>query len=166
MQFLYLAAITFAIFLSYTGAMVSGNIDRPQAVISAKKQVDQYRVFMYAATQYMLTQSNPASVRTVQWSTIRDADSTPPGSKSLSMPLGWRVIQSTNGTWVACTELDERAIAAVGQMVAAQPLSTDPSVTSTPKPLATPIQVSIGPNDYVVLGDGATAPSLATICNT
>lgn len=166
MQFILIAAISLIIFLSATTLSNSGKIDHSEASSAAAITVDQYRMFIFVADQYMKSRStSPASVTTVSWETMAQSSVAPPGSRDLKMPQGWRVVQAVDGSWVACTEMDERPIGGLSQLL---PASSSPSGTATStEPQFTPVTLSAGGSstNFVVIGTPTAAVTLASLCN-
>lgn len=166
MQFILIAAMSLIIFLSATTLSSSARVDHSVASTEAVIAVDQYRMFLFVADQYMKTRTTPpSSVTTVPWETMAQSPVAPPGSRDLKMPLGWRVVQSVDGSWVACTEMDERPIGGLAQLL---PTSTDPSGTATTAgPQFTPVTLSAGggSTSFVVIGTPTAAVTLASLCN-
>jgi hypothetical protein len=92
-------------------------MDNPEAVARVRAEVDQYRVFMFVAAQYMASYTGGAA--TLPWPTLRDFPSAPSGIRTKGMPANWRVVVDSAGTWVACTPMSERALPAIQQLAAA-----------------------------------------------
>ncbi len=113
--------------------------ETPDTVIGASAQVDQYRVFMYAASQYM--QGYSAGSATLTWDSIKTANGVPPGARNVDMPLNWKVVVASDNTWVACTPMDERA-AGIAQQLAIQ---NGASMVTT----------SLNGNSYLVVGSAS-----------
>ena len=81
---------------------------------AAGAQVDQYRLFLFVASQYMRTYS--AGAATIHWDTLKTASGIPSGAQNALMPTSWRVVAAADNSWVACTELEPRAIGALEQL--------------------------------------------------
>jgi hypothetical protein len=114
MQILLYLALGLILFAAATTTATQHLFETPKAVVSASAQVDQYRLFMYAASQYMQTYS--AGAGTITWDTMKTVGTTPSGAKSTGMPAAWKVVAAADNSWVACTELDERAVGAIQQL--------------------------------------------------
>ncbi len=166
MQFILIAAMSLIIFLSATTLSSSAKVDHSAASADAVIAVDQYRMFIFVAAQYMRTIATPPpSVTTVSWETMAQSSVAPPGSRDLKMPQGWRVVQAVDGSWVACTEMDERPIGGLSQLL---PASSSPSGTATATgPQFTPVTLSSGGSStsFVVIGTPTAAVTLAALCN-
>jgi len=91
-------------------------IDAPVAVAAARAQVEQYQLFMFVATLYMQDYSGGAG--SIVWSTLKTARGAPSGAVGGNMPASWRVVVAADKSWVACTDLDERAVGIVQQLAA------------------------------------------------
>lgn len=148
MQFLVIVVLSLLMFLAATTRNVQQAIDAPAAVAEARVQVEQYRMFVYVAGLYMQGYSGGAA--TIPWTTLRGASGVPSGVRNAGMPATWRVVAAADNSWVACTEMDERAVAAVQQMA-----------TLGGRDL---IQASSGSTNYMVVG-GAADTGKASQCN-
>ena len=115
MQLMFFLALIVMMVASLTNSVKSN--ETPAQVVDASAQVDQYRVFMYAAAQYMQTYS--AGSGTLTWDTIKTASAVPPAARNVSMPLNWKIVAASDNSWVACTQMDERA-AGIAQQLAVQ----------------------------------------------
>ena len=166
MQVILLAAIGLTMILSVLTIASGNKADRPQASKDSLVQVNKYRTFMYVADQYMKTITvPPATNTTITWSTMSASSVAPPAMASTTMPLNWRVVHATDGSWVACTELDERPISAVGQLVAGSSrIEGTGTLVITPAPAAL-VPITIGATSYVVIGTTTTALAQATLCS-
>lgn len=166
MQLLLIVAVAMLMAFSITTKFAHDKIDRPAAAKQALVEVNRFRTFMFVANQYMNTVTvAPSAITTIPWSTMASSSVTPPGMRSMSMPATWRVVQATDKSWVACTEMDERSVSAVGQLVAAtSTVNGSGTVVVSPAPAAL-VPVSIGGTGFVVIGTEATAVAQATLCN-
>lgn len=117
MQLAFFLALIVMMVVGLTGTVRMKEGAAPAAVAEASAQVDQYRVFMYAAAQYM--QGYTAGSATYTWDTIKMAAAVPPASRNVGMPLNWKVVVASDNSWVACTPMDERA-AGIAQQLAVQ----------------------------------------------
>lgn len=166
MQFILVAAISLIIFLSATTLSDSAKVDHSQASTDAVIAVDQYRMFMFVADQFMKTRASaPPSVTTWSWEAMAQSSVAPPGARDLTMPHGWRVVQAVDGSWVACTEMDERPIGGLSQLLPAT--SSQPGATTATGPQITPVTLSAasGSASFVVIGTPTAALTLAALCN-
>lgn len=114
MQLLAMIVLSLLIFVASTTSSVQQSIDQPVAVATARAQVDKYRVFMFVANLYM--QNYTGGAATIGWTTLRTAPGAPSGAANSMMPSSWKVVAAADNTWVACTDLDERAVSAVQQL--------------------------------------------------
>lgn len=148
MQFLVIAVLSLLMFLAATTRNTQQQIDAPQAVADARVQVEQYRRFVYVANLYM--QGYAGGAATIPWATLKTASGVPSGFLNAGMPANWKVVAAADNSWVACTAMDERAVAAVQRMAvdAGQNL----------------IQTSASGNSYMVVG-GASDTGKASLCN-
>lgn len=170
MHFLLIAALSLVVFYSAVTLGTNAEVDNPQAARDAAIQVDQYRMFMYVADQYM-TQFPPAAagVVTVTWPTMAASTVAPPGAKTLTMPPSWRVVRAADLSWVACTDMDERSIGSLNQLlssgVAAQGTGAIASADLRNTAVAL-VNASSVTTSYVVLGSPTAATTLASLCNS
>ena len=139
MQLTFFLALIVLVVAAMTNTAKLRAADAPEAVVSASAQVDQYRVFMYAAGQYM--QGYSAGSATLTWDTIKTANTVPPGARNVSMPLNWKVVAASDNSWVACTPMDERA-AGIAQQLAVQNG-------------ASMVTASVSGNNYLVVGSAS-----------
>jgi len=146
MKFIFLLAIVLAMFTSVTATYRWGNSDNPAPVASAVDQVNQYRTFMYVANQFMKTYSG--GPKSLYWSDIRNAPGAPSGSGA--MPSSWKIVVAADSTWVACTQMDERAAGMLQQVSAPQGLKLNPT--------------KIQNTDYIVIGQATDIPK-SSQCN-
>lgn len=147
MQLLMILVIALMMFMAATTQNTQQAIDAPQAVAAARSQVDQYRVFMYVAGQYMKGYSGGAA--TIPWTTLRTASGVPSGAANAGMSGSWKVVAAADSSWVACTDMDERAVAAIQQLAVNNGLNL--------------IQTASGGTSYMVVG-GATDSGKAGQC--
>lgn len=114
MQVLFYIALALVLAIAATTTAIQRQSDAPRAVVSASEQVDRYRLFMYVASTYMKGYSGGPGI--VTWEMMKSIPTLPSGAKATGMPPSWKVIVSSDNTWVACTDLDERAIGAFQQL--------------------------------------------------
>ena len=157
-------AVSGAIVLSVVGLSTSfERVDHKPEQLDAGAEVDQYRLFMFVADQYMKT-APPVTVNTVRtWEGMKETPVAPTGARAGSMPGGWKVVQTPSAGWVACTEMNERSISMISQ------LAPRPSVSSGSGTFTMPglVPVSLGTNpapSHIVIGTPTAAPSLAALC--
>lgn len=148
MQLIFYAAIGLILLSAVMTETVQRAFDTPKAVVSASAQVDQYRLFMYVASQYM--RSYTAGAGTITWSTLKTVATAPSGAKNMNMPANWKVVAGSDNTWVACTELEPRAIGAIQQLA----VQGGQTLNNT----------QIGGTSFVVIGS-ATDTGKAAQCN-
>lgn len=148
MKFMVLLALVVAMVTSITAASRWGKSDNPATVASAAQQVSQYRTFMYVANQFMSTYSGGA--KTLYWSDIRNTPGAPSGTANGGMPTSWKIVVAADSTWVACTQMDERAAGMLQQMSAPRGLTLNPTKSQN--------------TDYIVIGKPSDIP-LSAQCN-
>ncbi len=85
--------------------------------------VAKYRTFAWVAQAYMA--QNPSATGSISWATIKTATAVPDAMKSINVSPNWKIVAGS-GSYVLCTDLPERAIAAVTNLFPAprQPFST------------------------------------------
>lgn len=123
--------------------------DNPEAIARVRVEVDQYRVFMFVATQYMASYTGGAA--TLPWTTLRAFPSAPSGTRHNGMPANWRIVVDSAGTWVACTPMSERALPVVQQLAAA-------SATAA-------TLISVGSKTMAYLGEAGESGN-ASVCSS
>lgn len=140
----------------------------------ADGQLMQYQTFMYTAKAFFDQNAPPASTTAYTWTSIKAV--APRSMASAGIPSYWKAVRKTDGTWVACTELNPRAAA---NLPGLYPVQTQLSGTTTlaivPSPVpAGSITAVVGTGgasepgvtpSYVVIGQvGATAAASANLC--
>lgn len=114
MQFFIFIIVALAMFSAITTSLTHAKKDAPVAVSAARAQIDQYRLFMYVANEYMRNYSGGA--QTITWQTLKTLPWIPSGARQGGMPASWKVVAAADNTWVACTELDERTVGVLEQL--------------------------------------------------
>lgn len=114
MQLLVMIVFALLMLLYGTTQITQQAIDAPAAVAAARAQVDKYRQFMFVANLYMQGYSGGAA--TIPWPTLKTAPGAPSGAVNSNMPATWKVVAAADNSWVACTDLDERAVSGVQQL--------------------------------------------------
>jgi hypothetical protein len=148
MKFIFLLLLILGMATSVTATYRWRVSDNPAPVASAVDQVNQYRTFMYVANQFMKTYSGgPASL---YWSDIRNSAGAPSGTVAGGMPTSWKIVVAADTTWVACTQMDERAAGMLQQMSAPSGLTLNPT--------------KIQSTEYIVIGQATDIPKSAQ-CN-
>jgi hypothetical protein len=141
--------ISVLLFFAVTQPDRFAKMDNPEAVSWVRVEVDQYRVFMFVATQYMASYTGGAG--TLPWTTLRLFPSAPSGIRNKGMPANWRVVVDSSGTWVACTPMSERALPAVQQLAA---------ISTTAATL-----ISVGSETMAFLGNASDSGN-ASLCSS
>lgn len=139
MYFIYVLIIAVAVFTSLTTKQRQAATDAPAAVASAASQVNQYRMFMYVAAQYMQTYSGGAA--TLKWAQLVTVATAPSGARNIVMPGNWKVIVAADNSWLACTQMDEAAVGMIQQFATAGSVSLTPTTISN--------------SNYIVVGSQA-----------
>ena len=169
MHLLLIAAVSLVMFASIVTLHGHGEMDRPRATADASIQVEQYRMFMFVADQFMKTQSPAgAGTITVDWTTMANSSVAPPSTKLMAMPAGWRVVRAADLSWVTCTEMDERSIGALNQLLSAGVIADGSSGFTAGDLQNASVQLSNASaqtTSFVVLGSPGTAAALASLCN-
>lgn len=144
-------------------SMSYSRVDHKAEQRDAVTQVDQYRVFMAVADQYM-AKASPVTVNTViSWDILRVSKAAPPGAREVGMPGSWRIVQTPASGWVACTEMDERSIGLLSQLAPRPSVSTGSTTVTAPG--LVPVSNAGGEISHVVIGTPTAAVSLASICS-
>ncbi|WP_198970947.1 hypothetical protein [Xylophilus sp. ASV27] len=115
--------------------------------VRASEELRHYKAFMAAADLYFKSHDAP-SVRTrYGWQDIRL--SAPPGLQGASMRPDWYAVRAPDGTWAACTQLGEEAVARAAMLF----------------PTDVPGQTLKRVADVLVIGaDDAAAAAAADLC--
>jgi len=99
-----------------------------QRVSLASSEVDDYRLFLFAANAYMSNyQAGPADL---YWADLSNSDALPAALKAHSFSALWRVVVLSDRTWVVCSPMGERAMGMQSQFMSAHGLSWLPIDTS------------------------------------
>ena len=80
--------------------------------VQTDTELAMYRTFVSVADLHFRSVPAPAVKTTYQWSQIKV--SAPPGITSAVMNPTWKAVRAPDGSWAACTELQEVALASVG----------------------------------------------------
>jgi hypothetical protein len=128
MNLILSAALGLVLFSAFTQPYLLAKMDNPESVARVRAEIDQYRTFMFVATQYMSTYTSGAA--TIPWTTLQTLPEAPSGMKNLSMPTNWRVVIASTGIWVACTPMTDRALAVVQQIATESSLSLNLTTVS------------------------------------
>lgn len=164
MYIFFMGVIAFIMFLNLVNSfVVTDKIDSPQEHRQAMLEVDKYRAFMFVADQYMKNDP-PAvtSITAVNWDTLKTTPFAAPASRALTMPVNWKIVRRPDDTWVACTDLEERSVTAIGQLLP-PPESIDQDSSSMSPVITTSGQA---PEYIVMRGDDAPAIDLVNLCKT
>lgn len=168
MQLLLVLALSGLVLFSSIAVKMMADIDAPEAAADALVQVDQYKVFMFVADQYM-THSAPTApgVVSIDWATLSSTPQTPPATRNMPMPAGWRVVRGPDMSWVACTRMGEQAASALGQLLPAPSSPGGSATVSAMTNANTAVNLPYGSasQSFVVLGSPTAALSLANLCN-
>lgn len=148
MKFGFLMALAFVMFTAMTRNYQFSGSDNPKPVANAIQQVNQYQIFMFVANQYMKNYSGGA--RTLYWSDIKAVDGAPSGATSIGMPSNWKIVVAADMSWVACTQMDERAAGMLQQLTTKAGISLLPTKVQS--------------QDYIVVGAAADI-GRSTQCN-
>lgn len=96
------AAIIAAVGMTYNAQRQA---DVPPVLEMARDQVEMYRMFAYAADQYVKSTPAPSDAQVIRWDEIRAAGGLPPGMAQASMPDGWAITR-TPQSWAIFAEMD------------------------------------------------------------
>ena len=170
MQLLLMSAITLVMFLASITFSAQKQIDEPQVKVDAARVVGQYRLFMNVASDYMrdIGSASPGVV-SIDWATMSQSAVASPGARNIQMPPGWRVIRAADLSWVACTQMDERAVSALSPIQYPVPPAAGAGAPVTllfkTQGLSLPAALPAAPaNSFVVIGDDPAAATLAAMC--
>lgn len=98
--------------LAIIGGYESGGEAEIQVAVAT--EVALYRTFVSTADLHFRNTPAPSVKTSYRWSDIRV--SAAPAVSGAGMPPSWLAVRRADGTWAACTELSEGAIAAVGSL--------------------------------------------------
>jgi hypothetical protein len=166
-NFFVVIGLAMLMYLSLLTQSQQSSIDAPETTDEARALVDQYRVFMYVADQYMkVSAPTGPGIVTVDWATMSLSPVTPPATRAAPMPAGWRVVRAADMSWVACTEMTERAAGALGQLMPL-PAANSAGQVDALSVLSTSVVLSVpsGTQSFIVIGGPTGAASLANLCN-
>lgn len=169
----YVAPLIFAVAIIGTViATLPSNTEQEDQRING--QVEQYQAFIRTADLYFAANPAPGSTTAYYWSTIKTHAAS--GQKDAEMPPHWKVVRKSDGDWVACTELNETTLAALGKLIPTQSVTVGTgtvSVVPTPVPTSSITAVigtggsseSSGTPTYVVMGQtGSNSATSANLC--
>lgn len=80
--------------------------------VETDTELAMYRTFVSVADMHFKSQPAPGAITVYTWEQIKV--SAPPGILQSAMNPGWKAVRASDGSWAACTELHESAIASVG----------------------------------------------------
>lgn len=80
--------------------------------VQTETELVMYRTFVSVADMHFKSQAAPSSTTAYTWEQLKV--SAPPGIAMTAMNPSWKAVRASDGSWAACTELREVAIAAVG----------------------------------------------------
>jgi|GEM_PF-5710910 len=115
MQIFMLAFITLLVAGSLLTPVIQHNMDSQQNVTSVMGQVNEYQMFMFVANNYMAKYSGGPG--DVTWDMMKTASGAPSGAANATMPSNWKVHVAADMSWVTCTQMDERALGIIQQLV-------------------------------------------------
>lgn len=110
-----------------------------------------YRTFVSAADMHFKKEPAPAVTTAYTWEQIKV--SLPPVMAQAAMNPAWKAVRASDGSWAACTELREVALASVGGLFPVE----EGSMSTRPVPLQGS-QVGMG------VGADTVATAAANLC--
>lgn len=119
--------------------------------VQTETELVMYRTFVSVADLHFKSEPAPSSTTTYTWDQIKV--SAPPGITAAGMNPSWKAVRASDGSWAACTELHEVALAAVGGLFPV----VEGDLATRPVPLQG-AQVGVG------VGPEATATAAANLC--
>lgn len=155
MQLLYFVAIGTLVSQAALHYSAAQKIDRPASLYQSQSELAKYRMFSYAANQYVSNHAYATTgIETITWSQIRTASTTPPGAQAVDVPPTWMVRRDAS-RWALCAALDESTIAMMQQLL---PKEKQVSIRGS--------VLSASFNNQLVLGETSTseAAAYATLC--
>lgn len=130
-------------------------VDHPASLQQAQTELAKYRMFSYAANQYVAAHAYAtAGIETITWAQIRVADTTPPGAQAVDVPSTWMVRRDAS-RWALCAALDESTVAMMQQL-----LPKEKQIVMRGSAL------SVSLSNQLVLGETSTSEATAygTLC--
>lgn len=111
-----------------------------------------YRTFVSVADIHFKSQPAPGATTVYTWDQIKV--SAPPGIMGSAMNPGWKAVRAADGSWAACTELHESALASVGSLY---PMPEDSGLSTRSVGLQ-------GAQVGMAVGSDAVATAAANLC--
>lgn len=143
--------LSLVLLMTLVGTYQAGGQDDLQA--QTDTELVMYRSFVSVADMYFKQNPSPPSTTTVYgWADIKAA--APPGMTTAAMNPSWKVVRASDGTWAACTELKDVAVASVGGLF---PAPTDGGMTTQTVGLQG-AQIGVG------VGSNSVATAAANLC--
>ena len=93
-----------------SGVYYAGGQDALQT--QTDTELAMYRTFVSVADMHFKKVPAPGSTTVYVWNDIKA--SAPPGVVAAAMNPTWKAVRASDGSWAACTELQEVAVASVG----------------------------------------------------
>jgi hypothetical protein len=163
-------AIGFAVLLGALLMLPGQEEGRERQALS---QLQQYQAFLYTASRHFEQTAAPTAPTNSDWAAIRNA--APPSIRNAGMPPHWKAVRRPDGSWVACTELAETAMAKLPALLPVQTASSGAGTltvlpTIVPAASITTLAGSGGGSQggtpsYVVMGQqDAQAAASANLC--
>ncbi len=121
--------------------------------LQSLSQLQQYRTFLYTASRYFEHTAAPALATSYGWAAIKDA--APPSLRNAGMPPHWKAVRRPDGSWVACTELEETTLASLPALFPVQTVTA--GTTALP---VLPTVVPTGSITVLVGNGGASQPGM------
>lgn len=136
-------SLALAVILGYIAAQSDAGASAIRVV--ASEEIKQYKSFMAAADSFFAEGNKPHLVK-FRWAEIRG--SAPHGIQSSRMNSVWYAIKAEDGSWAACTDLSEEAMAGIAKLF--------------PEPEAG-MKVQMF-NGFLTVGETETAAAAAALC--
>ena len=172
----YIVPIFFAVVYF---AIVYINAEAPGETISrsAESEVVRYRIFVSTASEFFKIKPAPSVLTSYRWDDIKEF--APIGHAQQGMRLDWKVVRNTDGTWAACTELSEMAVAQLNGIFASAPIAHASAPTQLSSIRIQPIDLvsggsgllglnnaSAGDNGVIGIGTKTEAAGAANLCDS
>lgn len=175
-MFIFVAPIIFAVAI-FGVIFVNTPSQGEPAKRSARTELTRYRIFVSTADTFFKTASVPSVTSTYLWDDIKSA--APSGYAAATFRADWRAVRSPDGSWAACTPMNEVTVAMINEVYAQAATSPAQAASGTSSMIGNRVLPSAltgggsgalqlsspSVSGLVALGKGNDALSAANLCN-
>ncbi|WP_291518960.1 hypothetical protein [Acidovorax sp.] len=112
-MFILVAPVIFAV--AVTGIVYVNSPGQGEAVKwSARAELTRYRIFVSTADTFFKSVPAPSIPSSYRWDDIKSA--APSGYSGSTFRNDWRAVRASDGTWAACTPMNEVTVAMLNQV--------------------------------------------------